>query len=387
MSYEPNNSELSFKALEALNQAALLIASEISLDKVLQHIVGAAQSLLSAEYVALAVPNADGTLDAFVHTGFSAETQQQLPDHPAHSGLLGDVLNSPHPVRIQSIKNDPRHTTFPKHHPDMTSFLGIPIKAGTNILGNLYLSNKTSGSFFSNDDQQLAEMLAAHAAIAIHKARLYEKIQQLAVLEERNRIGMDLHDGVIQSIYGVGLTVDSLQMLVEDNSEAVQLLSAISRNLDTTIQDIRNFIMDLRPRHFQGNLSHGIQQIVREFQANTNIPVTLEIVSDTSSIPTAIARTIFLTIQEALANVARHASADSVIICLKDKGTSLKLTIEDDGCGFDITQRKHQVGHGLANMRTRAHTLSGSFQLASTPGQGTLITLNLPCKRLQATKA
>jgi signal transduction histidine kinase len=261
--------------------------------------------------------------------------------------------------------------------------------AGNQVLGNLYLTDKIAeqedGSLveageFTSSDQELVEMLAAHAAIAIQNAHLYEQVGRLAIVEERSRIGMDLHDGVIQSIYAVGLILESARLQMRDEPEEADksVLLAIA-GLNDAIRDIRNFILDLRPQRFTGDLNEALARLIREFQANAMIPVRFSAQAATlSALPAPVARTIFLTTQEALANVARHARANQVTVEIWQEPEMVILCIEDDGVGFNVSQQSQAVGHGLANMRARADELNGVFVVQSAPGEGTQICLRLP---------
>jgi signal transduction histidine kinase len=261
----------------------------------------------------------------------------------------------------------------------MGSFLGVPIVGAGETIGNLYLANKHGDVDFDEADQKLIEMLAAHAAVAIQNARLYAQVERLAVLEERTRIGMDLHDGVIQSIYAVGLTLESTRLALSDGPEEVmKLLDTAVEGLNDAIRDIRKFILDLRPRRFAGDVHVGLAQLVREFQANTMIPVMLNIPEHLDDLPLSHGRAIFLTTQEGLANIARHARATEVTITLKRTPNQVTLSIRDNGRGFDLTNEKLRVGHGLANMQARAESLRGAFKLESAPSQGATIHLQLP---------
>jgi signal transduction histidine kinase len=262
----------------------------------------------------------------------------------------------------------------------MTRFLGTPILAGAQKIGNLYFTDKIDGTVFTETDEELVVMFAAHASVAVQNAKLYEQVEQLAVLDERTRIGMDLHDGIIQSIYAMGLVLESTKLVLPEGSdEARRLLEMAVDGLNDAIKDIRNFIMDLRPRRFRGDLGQGLAQLVREFQANTLTPVKLNLNSaELSNLPTSIGRAVFLTTQEALANIARHAKADLVMVELLRSGGNLIYTIRDDGRGFDVSDKSRQVGHGLANMQARAEELNGRFAINSAPGDGTSITLRLP---------
>jgi GAF domain-containing protein len=203
-----DSSRASEQTLAALNRAALAIASEVSLEKVLQQITDSARELVGARYAALGVPDADNHLEKFVTSGMTAEDKAQIPHQPRALGLLGAIMHEKRTIRVPRVSDDPRSVGYPPGHPPMQTFLGVPIVAGRKVLGNLYLTDKiplgASMAEFTVADQELVEMFAAHAAIAIQNARLYEQIGRLAIVEERSRIGMDLHDGVIQSIYAVG---------------------------------------------------------------------------------------------------------------------------------------------------------------------------------------
>jgi signal transduction histidine kinase len=372
------------RQLSALNRAALDIASELSLEKVLQQIVDSARDLVGAQYAALGVPDAEGHMETFVYSGMPTEVARRIPSLPQGHGLLGALIEAETPIRIPRIADDPRSVGFPAHHPPMESFLGVPVLAGKRPLGNLYLTNKLDAEEFSAEDQKLVEMLAAHVAVAIQNARLYEKVGRLAIVDERARIGMDLHDGVIQSIYAVGLILESTRLEIQKSNldTADKLLASGIDGLNDTIRDIRNFILDLRPHRFSGNLEQGLSRLVREFQANTMVPVKLDLPKDVvDSLSTPVAQAVFLTTQEALANVARHAKATEVEVCVRRVPLGMELCVRDNGRGFNVADMDQAVGHGLANMRERAEELHGSYEIKSTPGNGTWITIFFPKAR------
>ncbi|MBP6469444.1 MAG: GAF domain-containing sensor histidine kinase [Chloroflexi bacterium] len=369
------------RQLAALNEAALAIASELTLEKVLSQIVESSRDLVGAQYAALGVPNAEGQLETFVYSGMPSEMANLLPNLPQGHGLLGVLIADPRPIRIPRISDDKRSVGFPAQHPPMESFLGVPVMAGNDVLGNLYLTNKLEFDEFSEYDVELVQMLAAHVAVAIQNARLYEQVGRLAIVDERARIGMDLHDGVIQSIYAVGLILESTRLEIQKRhmAEADDLLENAIEGLNDTIRDIRNFILDLRPHRFSGNLEQGLSRLVREFQANTMVPVTLSVPPDVvAMLSTPVVRAIFLTTQEALANIARHARASQVSITARRGPKGVELVITDNGRGFDASTIKQAVGHGLANMRARAEELKGTFKIQTTPGKGTAVFLTFP---------
>jgi signal transduction histidine kinase len=385
------SSRLSEKALAALHRAALSITSEVALEKVLQQIVDSARELADARYAALGVPGPEGYMEKFITSGVSKEVAAVIPHRPLGLGLLGAIIEEARSIRLPDISRDPRSVGYPTGHPAITSFLGVPIKAGRDVLGNLYLTDKQGPAAgdeasarpeFTAADQALVEMLAAHAAVAIQNARLYEQVGRLAIIEERSRIGMDLHDGVIQSIYAVGLTLESARLMLPDDPEGASgVLLASINSLNDVIRDIRNFILDLRPQRFSGDLNQALARLVREFQANALVPV--EFAADSallSTLPVPLARTVFLTTQEALANIARHARARNVTVHIQQEGEALALTVQDDGRGFNVDEQAQAVGHGLANMRARAEERHGTFAIRSSPGRGTTVRLRLPTR-------
>lgn len=371
---------LQAQALAALNKAALAISRDLELDQTLQHIVNSARELVDAGYAALGVFNSERELETFVFSGLTHEEADDIGSFPEGRGMLGAVLDSPHPIRVSDVGQDARSEGIPDGHPSVSNFLGVPITSSKGVLGNLYLTDKVGGDEFTDADEELITIFASHAAVAIKNARLFEEVGRLAIIEERSRIGMDLHDGVIQSIYAVGLTLESAQMILEDTPDkARDLLTQSISGLNDAIRDIRNFILDLRPRRFEGDLRAGIARLVREFQANAMVEVDVAVPEELpDSISSAISQAVFLTAQEALANIARHARASSAALKLTGDADSIRLDVTDDGGGFDLQQQDQTVGHGLANMRARAEELGGSFAIESTAGQGTTIRLQLP---------
>ena len=368
------------QALQALSDAALEISGELALESTLQHIVESAATLVSTRYAALAVFSSDGILKSFTHTGISPQEEARISHPPQGRGLLKAVLDERRELRVSNIGQDSRSVGFPSGHPEMTTFLGVPILAGDEILGNLYLTDRENAAEFTGSDAELIRIFASLAAVAIKNAQLHERLSQATIGEERSRIGMDLHDGVIQSIYAVGLKLERAAILLdEEHQEAKSLLDQAVIGLNDAIIDIRNFILDLRPRRFEGNLNDGLSRLVREFQANMMIEVEVDAppqLSDT--LPPVIANAFLLTTQEALANVARHAKATHVEVELNQNGNQATLSVSDDGIGFDLGQQAPTVGHGLANLRSRASDLQGFFDVVSSPGSGTTISLTLP---------
>ncbi len=370
--------------MTAIHQAALTITAELSLPRVLETIVKTARQLVGVRYAALGVPGPQGTLEQFITEGMTEEEVKRIGRLPTGKGLLGAIQIDPHTIRLDDISQSPLSAGFCPHHPHMTTFLGVPIVARGEILGSLYLCDKEDGTPFTDADQTLTETLAAYAAVAIENARLYQQVRRLAVLEERERIGMDLHDGIIQSIYAVGLTLEHSSLLLEEDPEAakIRLRYAIDA-LNQTIRDIRNYIMDLRPQRTKvSDLNQSLHRLVREFHANTLTEITLDIDSGIEhALDETTSTALFHIAQEALANAAKHAEATQLRVSVRRENNHVSLVVRDDGVGFDQNEVERLLGHGLSNMSLRARTVGGRLLVESAPSAGTTVTAIFPAKK------
>jgi len=376
--------QLSPGTLDAIHEAALTITSELSLPVVLNRIVTLARELVNARYAALGIPDPTGThLVQFITSGMSPEEQRRLGSLPMGKGLLGALLKpDAEPIRLKDLNADPRSVGFVKHHPRMRSFLGVPIRLRTKLLGNLYLTEKIGADEFSEEDEKVIVALAGYAAVAIENARLYRQVQRLAILEERDRIGMDLHDGIIQSIYAVGLTLEHTDYLLAEGQQAAarERLGEAIKGLNTIIRDIRNYILDLRPERFNGTDLHAaLGRLAREFQANTLASIDVSYDQNIDGLLNEkTATAAFHIVQEALANAAKHAAATHLDVVVALEGNEIVVGVRDNGRGFDREKTVDRLGHGLSNMELRARAIGGRLKVDSQLGEGTVVTAYLP---------
>ncbi|MHB8855720.1 MAG: sensor histidine kinase [Bellilinea sp.] len=542
--------------LLALHKSSLELVQITALDTLLERIAALACEQAEARFAAVGVVGPGGDLEAFIPVGMSEEEVARMPAPPRGLGLLGVLMHSQESMRVARISKDPRSVGFPKNHPSMESFLGVPIRHGGRHIGQIYLTDKIGAPEFTESDQLMIEMLAAYAAVAIINARIYRELVQrdriltrrnenlallnelsstlatstdieqildkaltqvldylqleigevylrpensrqlkrvmhrghivnalwakdkynlgegvigkvaktnqarlismnnpdgsdlhpdvynnefhqvaclpitgrqgvvgvlclaschprpldelemqflatigswvgtaiesvrlnlqgrrLAVLEERERIGMDLHDGIIQSIYAVGLTLEHARLLVKsDTGGMVQRIEQAISDLNHTIRDIRTYILDLRPRQlYNESLMEGIRRLVQEFRANTLLSVNLQgSEEDLATIPDTQALALFHICQEALANIAKHARARTIGVTLWKATDRFLMEVVDDGQGFDVEKMRLTIGHGLANMQTRARNVGGDVDISSEPGAGTTILAWVP---------
>ncbi|MCI0445307.1 GAF domain-containing protein, partial [bacterium] len=313
--------------LAALHEAALTLTTELDLGLVLQKVVDLARNLTQAKYGALAVLEAEGRwIDQFITSGLFPPERARMGHPPRGHGLLGAVITGGKIIRSSNIHVDKRSAGFPSIHPEMRSFLGVPIKFKDEVIGELYLTDKlTLGGEtidFTEADENMVEMFATQAAIAIKNAQLYRQSRQLTIFQERERFGMDLHDGIIQSIYAIGLMLEGSQHeLLEDGKKAEKGINQAIQGLNEVIRDIRNYILDLRPNRFQGrDLKEGLGELARELRANSFLDVNLEFnETDVSSLTPEKTVEILHIAQESLSNIRKHARATCVDIVIENQ--------------------------------------------------------------------
>ena len=370
-------------ALEALDAATRAIAGVLDLDDVLQLIVDRVADLVDARYAALGIVDRFGTIERFLTFGITPQQRAMLGPPPQGHGLLGLIIREGRSYRIPDIAAHPDSYGFPPHHPPMRSLLGVPVTLQGRPIGNLYLTDKHSALEFSEADQRLVELFAQHAGIAIENARLHEQVQRLVVVEERDRIGQELHDGIIQSLYAVTLSLeDASDLLADDPTEAS---ARIDRAIDTvheSIRDIRNFVLGLRPHLLErSDLVGGLAALADEFRLNTMVDTEIDLdegVEADGALSEGWRAQLLQITREALSNAARHAGASRATIRLARDEGGLILSIEDNGRGFDPGAIRGGDHQGLVNMRDRVLSMGGQLAVDSSPGSGTRIVVRLP---------
>ena len=362
--------------LAALDSAVQGIGGVLSLDRILQLIVDRVRELADAQYAALGIEGEDGRIERFLTAGITAARRRRIGTPPRGRGLLGLIIREHRSIRIPDLATDSRRYGFPPEHPEMHAFLGVPISVRGRPIGNLYLTNKRGGAPFDEEDQLLVERFARHAGLAIENARLGERVQRLAVVDERERIARDLHDGIIQRIYGVILALDEVPEIVgsEPHRAAGRVDEAIG-SLQEAIGEIRKFIYDLGvPADETADLASGVEALADRLRAHAALEVETDI-RGAERIGAEATAELLTIVREALGNVVRHARAAKVTVRARRDGRDLRLEIRDDGIG--LPSRPIGSGHhGLENMERRAERLGGTFE-ARTDG-GTRIIIVLP---------
>ncbi|WP_051969500.1 GAF domain-containing sensor histidine kinase [Kitasatospora azatica] len=366
--------------LEAVSDAVLAMSGHLEVREVLRRITASARSLLGAEYAALGVPDDHGGFAQFVVDGVTDEQWKAIGPLPRQHGVLATMLHEVTPTRLADVRKAPAFEGWPEAHPDMKDFLGMPILDGAEILGAIFLANKAGG--FTDRDERLLRILAAHASIALANARLYERSRELTLAGERARIAHDLHDAVSQKLFSLRLTAKAAATLVDrDPARAKQELHEVARLAAEAADELRAVVVELRPAALDedglvATLASQVQVLDRAHTAT----VAFDEDGGVRTLPPAQEAAVLRIAQEALHNALRHAEPKHVQVTLR--GTSTRgavLRITDDGRGFDPESVRRAGRHlGLVSMRDRAQTVGGRLTLTSAPGQGTVIELEVP---------
>jgi signal transduction histidine kinase len=375
-------SETLSPALRAVSDAVLAVASELSVEEVLQRLVERARELADARYAALGVPDGDGGFSRFLVAGMSDELIARLGPLPRTHGMLGAMLETTEPFRTDDIHTDPRFKGWwPRGHPDMRSFLGVPIVAPGGVIGAFYLTEKEGAPEFDVTDQELIEMLASHAAIAITNARLYEESRELSTLSERNRLALELHDAVTQKLFSVVLTAEAAATLIErDPAAAGAQIERVGQLAREALEELRSLVGELRPADLERDgLAGALRKHVEVLRRLHPAAIELELEDGAGLEETERDREVLRIAQEAVQNALRHASAGRIAVRLADADGALELEVADDGIGFDPAEPELRARRlGLTSMEERAARLGGRLEIRSASGRGTTVHLVVP---------
>ncbi len=370
--------------LALMNRIEVALASSLELEEILNQTLALLMTHFKVEAGEIFLREEDNeTLRLMLHRGEAAEAFWTRSRFKFGEGMVGVVAQTRQPLISGHLEKDDRFQREAVVKAGFKQIACIPLTAHGEVVGVLTIAARSRRAI-SQADLQLLTLIGAGAGTAIENARLHSNVRRLAVLEERERIGMDLHDGIIQSIYGVGLTLENARMLLSENPKfAEDRLKKAVEDLNRTIRDIRSYILDLRPRQMRGeSLVEGLQRLIAEFRQNAKVEVVLggPKTDHLADLPQANSTALFHICQEALANIAKHANARKVSIELWGTPDRVLLEIQDDGVGFEIDKTNKTIGHGLANMQTRVANVDGDVDIISSPGEGTTILAWVPRK-------
>jgi len=363
--------------LKEIASAIVYAAEAPEIETVLERIATVAREIAQCNYAALGIPDGRGGLRYFKTSGMLPEDMAKMDHLPKGHGLIGEIMNQRESIRIEHIHKHEQSAGFPDNHPSMDRFLGVPIQFGNQLYGMLYLTDREDGQPFDENDQLMIETLAGYAGLAIASAEVNEQASRMRLLEERERIGMELHDGIIQSLYGIGMQVELLRL--EDEIRSYQLEPVVN-SLNDVIEDIRGYILDLRRR----NKKATIAQMLREIPKRLHAPSTFEFVINAPELMPPFSASVFdsitLIASEAVSNAIRHSGGKTITISSIEENHIFSLIVEDDGHGFDVEHGLDKAGLGLRNMQHRARLFGGSVNIQSKSKQGTQLRIDIPIR-------
>ncbi|MGI5224101.1 GAF domain-containing sensor histidine kinase [Actinoallomurus sp. CA-142502] len=360
-------------ALHAVSAAVLAVTRHLSVHEVFQVIVRAAAQLLDARYAALGVPDDEGSFAEFVVEGVSDEEWNRIGPLPRQHGLLAVMLREDKVQRLADVRRAPAFEGWPTAHPVLRDFIGVPIRDGDDTLGIIFLANKRQPGGFTDDDEERLILFAAHAAIALTNARLYERNRELTVIEERARLARELHDAVAQKLFSLRLTAAAALAAADPRSE----LERVQTLAKEALAELREVIFELRPAELAGDglaesLRKHVQVLDRVWGAGRGRRTAVRFEGEEITLPPATEAVVFRIAQEALYNALRHGDPCTVTVRLRPG----LLEIRDDGVGFDPSEASRD-GLGLASMRERAESVGGVLTISSS-SSGTVVRLEVP---------
>ena len=366
-----------------LNEIASTLTSSLELDEILNKTLASVMSYMKVESGEIFLLEEDKkTLRMVLHRGQAAEAFWNKSRFQIGEGFLGLVAQNGEALVASNLAEDARFLREAVVKAGFNQFACFPLLSSGHLVGVLSVATRGQVPFDARD-VQLLSAVGKWAGLAIENARLHSNARRLAVLEERERIGMDLHDGIIQSIYGVGLAMENIQHVLGDGeTQAKNRVKHVIDDLNQIIRDIRAYILDLRPRKMDNeNLMDGLRRLASEYRAHTLASATVSgTKAKLDSLPQSHSMVLFHICQEALANAAKHAAAKRVSINVWTTDERVIMEVRDNGKGFDIDKKSKSLGHGLANMQTRVRSVGGEVDISSAPGEGTTVLVWVPRK-------
>ena len=362
--------------LDSLHDITSQILAGADSDSVLARIAEDARALAEADTAiivnASAVP---GELVVAVAVGERSNGLQGRPV-PGAKSISGEVMRTLKPVVFEDASMEAR-----AHQPliraaNIGPAIFVPLRARDTAMGTLMVGNQRGGQTFEAGMVRLVQTFADQASVAIEYGRAQLDQRRLSVMEDRERIAKELHDGIIQSLFAVGMKLQGTAQMAGSAEVSTRVEGAVGE-LDRVIRDLRNYIFGLRPGILADRqLDQALRVLGEEVQERSHVRVQVDVDGVAAAALSGQSHEIVQMTREALSNVVRHAGARSATVSLRRNGNSAVLTIADDGSGFD--SRSESAGNGLRNMRGRATALGGSFAVESRKGRGTRLRITVP---------
>ena len=356
----------------------MLLAADVDLPTLLSHVIDEACSLTGARFAALGIFDSDKTtFTEFLTVGLTPAEVEAIGPRPAGRGVLGHLSATPGTLRLARLDEHPERFGFPPNHPPMHSFLGVAINVRNEVYGSLYLTDKVGAPEFTSDDESVVEALAMAAGMALENSRLHRRVQELAVLEDRNRMARDLHDTVIQHLYAVGISLETMAKEAADTAMADRLGILVTDIGDAIVQ-VRSSIYELGVDLGDLGVRASVLSLVRSLNPMVGFDVHVSFTGPVDSVVSElVTENLLATVREGVTNIGRHADATSASVAISTGGGVCRLRIIDNGRGIDGTSASAS-GMGLTNLRRRAETLRGTMAIETPDHGGTELIWQVP---------
>ena len=362
--------------LDAVSEIATAILAGASSDEALRLVARRARELVGADLATISIPDVTGAhLTMQVVDGAHAD-ELRGSRLPLSGSISGQVIRERRAAVLEDVAADERAYQPVVQLGDLGPAILIPLLGKEEVFGTLQAANLHGGRPFGPDDVRLLETFADQAALVLEYARAQQEVLRVAVLEDRERIAKELHDGVIQALFAVGMGLEGAALMSGDGDLTQRIEGAVAE-IDRAIRDLRNYIFGLRPGILADRkLDQALHALAQEFQDRTGIVTVVDVDEGVAAEIGSRAPEILQAAREALSNVGRHAQATTCRLSLHRDGERAALEIDDDGKGFD--PRATRRGDGLTNLEKRAEALGGEASIESSPTQGTTVRIYAP---------
>jgi PAS domain S-box-containing protein len=362
---------------EALSDIAALLNSTLNLDNVLDRILSEIGRVVPHDSATITLTGENSTWQVRSHDSENGAAVIENRPYLDQMPTLSLMERTGNPVIITDTTSSDLWVNRP-HLEWVRSYLGAPIQVEGEVIGFIHLNSARPG-FFSGTHAERLEAFTDQAAIAIQNARLYEQAQALAALEERQRLARDLHDAVSQTLWTASITADVLPDLwKKDQEEGERSLERLRRLTQGALAEMRTLLLELRPAALiEARLEDLLHQLAQATMSRKKMSITIH-ADDSYSLPTGVQVGIYRIAQETLNNIAKHSRATEVDMRLEATTEGVRLTICDNGHGFEI-DRIQPERLGLHIMRERATGIGADFEIQSVLGQGTTVVVEWPC--------
>ncbi len=370
--------EIAQRLADEMSVTSDLLVGVEHLPEILNRLAARAREITGADFAAISTFDEEGVLERFIYEGISERDAARLGHPPVGRGLLGELARHDRPLRLEDLQAYPGFTGWPEGHPDMRAFLGVPIRALGRTIGSLYMTRREGGAPFAAADELAASMMALQAAISVSTALARETRGRVWLLEERERIAHDLHDGIIQSLYSLGLEVDAYSTREDIMDDTRELLVRTVASVNAVIGELRTYITMLEAESPASSpeLSRDLAYTIRQFVPDGVDTITNVSAPALQELGTREVEDLLYIAREAISNAVRHGHPTKLAIDLRQTPEEISLTVQDNGVGFDASNAR--TGFGTITMRTRATRLGATLSILPIPGMGTTVRISIP---------